>query len=153
VDSERWQRIAHLFESVLELEPSDRAEFLAEVAAGDDELRREVESLLEHVSAPVLIDRPMLEAAAAVFDDADGLKSDTAVRPDRVNHLFATDGLRRSWDPRRFSLVSTADLGAASKNIFPALRNRAGKRFAIGDMLNARYLVRSALGEGGMGLV
>jgi hypothetical protein len=150
VDSERWKRIAHLFESILELEPSDRSAFLAEVAAADDELRREVESLLEHASAPVLIDRPMLEAAAAVFDDADGLKSDVGVRPGGGNHMFATAGLRRSWDPRRFSLV-TADLGAAF--ILPAFRNRPGKRFAIGDTLNARYLVRSALGEGGMGLV
>jgi len=43
---ERWQQIARLFDEALELEPDRRADFLAEACAGDDALRREVETLL-----------------------------------------------------------------------------------------------------------
>ena len=70
LDSERWQQIAVLYDSAVEREPSERARFLAEQTAGDEDLRREVESLLAHDSVPVLIDQPMLESAAAVFEDA-----------------------------------------------------------------------------------
>jgi hypothetical protein len=42
MDSERWQRIAHVYESVLDWDPGERAAFLAMATAGDDELLREV---------------------------------------------------------------------------------------------------------------
>jgi serine/threonine-protein kinase len=69
MDPDRWRRIAHLSELALEREPAERDAFLAAVCAGDDELRREVESLIAHENVPVLIDRPMLHAAAAVLAD------------------------------------------------------------------------------------
>jgi eukaryotic-like serine/threonine-protein kinase len=69
MDPDRWRRIAHLYELALEREPVERGAFLAAVCAGDDELRREVESLIAHEDVPVLIDRPMLDAAAAVLAD------------------------------------------------------------------------------------
>ncbi len=43
---ERWQQIEKLFHAALERTPKERAAFLADVCAGDEELRREVESLL-----------------------------------------------------------------------------------------------------------
>lgn len=43
---ERWRQIERLYHEALEHPPGDRAAFLAEASAGDDELRREVESLL-----------------------------------------------------------------------------------------------------------
>ena len=44
--AERWQEIDRLFDAVLEREPAERASFLVEASAGDEDLRREVESLL-----------------------------------------------------------------------------------------------------------
>ena len=46
----RMQRAYELFERVLERRPEERAGFLAEACWGDDALRSEVESLLEHDS-------------------------------------------------------------------------------------------------------
>jgi eukaryotic-like serine/threonine-protein kinase len=43
---ERWQQLARLFDEALELEPKRRTAFLAEACAGDEALRREVETLL-----------------------------------------------------------------------------------------------------------
>jgi serine/threonine protein kinase/WD40 repeat protein len=44
---ERWEQITEIYHSALELESSERLKFLDEACAGDDFLRREVESLLE----------------------------------------------------------------------------------------------------------
>ncbi len=46
MNSERWQEIERLYYTVLEREPDERAAFLESVCAGDEDLRREVVSLL-----------------------------------------------------------------------------------------------------------
>src|SRR5262249_43198394 len=43
---ERWEKVAELYHSAREREAADRSLFLAGACEGDDELRREVESLL-----------------------------------------------------------------------------------------------------------
>jgi predicted Ser/Thr protein kinase len=45
---ERWKKVEKLFNAALELEPGRRTEFLADACKGDEALRAEVESLLEH---------------------------------------------------------------------------------------------------------
>ena len=61
---ERWQQIDRLLEQALEQEPDRRAVFLDQACAGDEELRREVESLLAaHEPAGSLMSSPALEAA------------------------------------------------------------------------------------------
>src|SRR5579864_1483907 len=45
---ERWQEIERLYHSALERTSDQRAAFLEEACAGDDTLRREVESLLSY---------------------------------------------------------------------------------------------------------
>src|SRR5262245_33850867 len=43
---ERWQRVKALFQAAVERPVGDRSAFLATASGGDDELRREVETLL-----------------------------------------------------------------------------------------------------------
>lgn len=101
MDPGRWRRVAHLSELALEREPADRGAFLATISAGDDELRREVESLIAHDDVPALIDRPMLDAAAAVLGDSGELSTRSASRrpgTDAGNarsRSFATHNRRR----------------------------------------------------------
>lgn len=65
---ERTQQIKELFQAALEYEPSARPAFLAEVCADDDELRREVESLLLwETQAEKFIEKPALKVAAEIF--------------------------------------------------------------------------------------
>ncbi len=45
---ERWQEVERLYHSTLEKPASERSAFLAQACAGDEGLRREVESLLEY---------------------------------------------------------------------------------------------------------
>ena len=93
MDSERWQRVAQLYESALERDPRERGAFLAEAGADDAELRREVESLLAQEKAQLVIDRPMLEAAASVFDEPSDLAVGAHVGPYRIDHLVGAGGM------------------------------------------------------------
>jgi eukaryotic-like serine/threonine-protein kinase len=63
--TDRWQQVERLCQSALELEESRRRAFLDEACAGDEELRREVESLLKFDSrGDSFIEAPALEVAA-----------------------------------------------------------------------------------------
>src|SRR5213080_1134708 len=61
--SDRWQQIKQLFNDALQREPSQRAMFLAEACAGDDELRAEVEELLDSYQTDFM-DRPAVGEVA-----------------------------------------------------------------------------------------
>ena len=64
MQAERWQQIEKLFYTVLERTPNERGALLAEACAGDDELRREVESLLATHEQGSLLDTPAADLAA-----------------------------------------------------------------------------------------
>src|SRR3981081_428356 len=48
---ERWSKIEEVCELALQQEPNDRSGFLIAACGGDDEMRREIESLLAHEEA------------------------------------------------------------------------------------------------------
>lgn len=48
METERWKKIELLFESALERDPAERAAYLDQACAGDQTLKRDVESLLAH---------------------------------------------------------------------------------------------------------
>src|SRR5438270_7738425 len=57
---EREQQVEALFHSALKLQIGERARFLAEACKGDQELQREVESLLEQSAS--LLEHPIWES-------------------------------------------------------------------------------------------
>ena len=62
---ERWQQVEHLFHSALEQGPEERASFLGEACAGDEELRKQVEALLDgHDRAGSFIEQEAFAVAA-----------------------------------------------------------------------------------------
>src|SRR4030095_15803010 len=65
MNSERWKQIDQLLQSALARDPEERAAFLALACAGDEPLRKEVESLLvSHDQAGGLLDTPLSSVAA-----------------------------------------------------------------------------------------
>lgn len=68
---ERWQRVEHLYHAALALKESQRSDFLESSCAGNQTLRREVESLLAcHGKADQFLEAPALEMMAeAVAED------------------------------------------------------------------------------------
>jgi serine/threonine protein kinase/Tfp pilus assembly protein PilF len=68
VTPERWQKVKELFRSALEDKNEERAAFLERACAGDDGLRREVESLLMSFDeSDSIIETPVAEAAAQLL--------------------------------------------------------------------------------------
>ena len=67
---ERWQQIKELFNSALAQERDGRTAFLTDACAGDEDLRREVSSLLSsHERDGRFIDAPAFEYAAKLLSD------------------------------------------------------------------------------------
>src|ERR671921_189786 len=63
---ERWRAVDAVIQGALTCEPARRDAFIAEACAGDDDLRREVESLLgAHDRATDFLERPAAEALGA----------------------------------------------------------------------------------------
>jgi serine/threonine protein kinase len=67
MDRERWQQIDPLLKSALSLPDEERARFLAEACGSDEELRREVESLVAHERAAERLEAPVAAEAARLF--------------------------------------------------------------------------------------
>src|SRR5271157_2285731 len=65
MDSVRWRRVEEIYQAAAERRPEERAAFLAMACAGDEDLRREVESLLAQPSGDGMLDRPAWEPDAA----------------------------------------------------------------------------------------
>src|SRR5215470_3373270 len=65
MDAIRWGQIKGIYDRALDLCDEGREDFLAGACAGDDELRREVESLLAaHANAGTFLQTPAVEVAA-----------------------------------------------------------------------------------------
>src|SRR2546428_9065016 len=62
VESERWRRIQALYRTALGQDAHKRAAYLEEICAGDETLRSEIESLLQHGEPPAtLFDSPITQ--------------------------------------------------------------------------------------------
>ncbi len=83
--AERWQQIEKFYHLALERQPVQRADFLKEACAGDEALRKEVESLLaHHGQADSFIEAPALEVAAKALAE-DHAPSTVVIRPKSVS--------------------------------------------------------------------
>src|SRR5262245_45519586 len=69
---ERWQQVEELYHAALECEPDGRAAFLEKVCQGDQELRREVDSLMAQGESDSRgpIDRPAWVNRADLMDES-----------------------------------------------------------------------------------
>jgi eukaryotic-like serine/threonine-protein kinase len=74
--TDQWRRAEELFHQALELEPQQRRAFVEQQCSGDDELRREVESLLQYDGqAQEFIESPAFDVAGRLL--AGGEKTNT----------------------------------------------------------------------------
>ena len=93
---ERYEQIGQLYHAALEREPADRAAFLAE-ACGDDELRREVASLLSsHEQAESFIERPPNDVAAG-WQAAAASLTDTRFAHYQMLSVLGIGGMGEVW--------------------------------------------------------
>jgi serine/threonine-protein kinase len=104
----RLQQVEELYHSAREREAGQRGAFLAEACGGDDDLRREVESLLAQSASGDVMERPAVEVAASLLGPV---------------HAGPADGLPTTTDP-----ASAAHVGFAPGTIL-------GQRYRICHVL------------------
>jgi hypothetical protein len=65
MNSERWKQVEDLLQSALERPPQEREGFLRQACAGDEQMERQVRSLLAaHQDAGSFLESPAMEVAA-----------------------------------------------------------------------------------------
>jgi serine/threonine protein kinase/predicted Zn-dependent protease len=65
---ERWQRVDEIFQAAIELKAEERPDFVDSACSGDEELRREVESLISADEQGLsVVDEPAFQAAAGLL--------------------------------------------------------------------------------------
>ena len=103
----RWQRVKEIFHAAAERAAEERASFLDEACAGDVELRREVESLLDaDEREDSFLDAPAYEAAAELIVAAETIKqttpaTDGATAATRAAEIDARGSVALTPTPRR----------------------------------------------------
>jgi serine/threonine protein kinase len=104
----RWAQVKALFEAAVERPPSERAEFLAAAAGGDERLRREVESLLRSDDSGAALTN-LLQAQAAILSSA---PIDTRDVPFEATRTRTASATRANIGPYRvMGLLGTGGMG------------------------------------------
>ena len=92
---ERWQQINRLFHAALDRELSQRHSFVTEVCAGDEALRKELESLISaHEQPGEFMEQPAGDLAADLLGSTPaGLVPGLTIGPYRVVRLLGAGGM------------------------------------------------------------
>jgi serine/threonine protein kinase len=94
VDPKRWDKVERIFNAVLDAEESRRAAILEDSCAGDESLRKEVESLLaHHQNAGSFIETPAFEAKEKQVPRAGGLPGTASDKHSLAGAVIAQYGV------------------------------------------------------------
>jgi hypothetical protein len=93
MNPKRWQQVEDVYQTAADLEKAARPAFLAVACENDEDLKREVESLLNEENSSILVDRPSWEAAADLFDDIEELSPGTQLGPYKIDALIGSGGM------------------------------------------------------------
>ena len=103
MEPQRWKEIDGIFAAALELDSAEQAGFVAQVCGGDEQLRKEVESLLAHVMPDELAGGPAFEEATRLLADDVREPEINTVGPYQIIELLGAGGMGRVYlahDPR-----------------------------------------------------
>ena len=129
---DREQQVEALYHSALMLEAGERAKFLAQACRGDEELRREVESLLRQAGS--LLEHPVWELLEP--------KPSTRLGPYEIVAKIGEGGMGevyRATDTRLDRLVAIKFL--SSRMADPAARRRFQREAKMASSLNHPHIL------------
>ncbi|HKQ78921.1 MAG TPA: serine/threonine-protein kinase [Blastocatellia bacterium] len=125
MDHKRWKEIDAVFERILDVEPEERAKALGEMCAGNDDLRRRVESLLDQEEAAEDFLKSSALAGLAgqmaerMVEGLEGLAPGMQISHYRIESRIGAGGMGEVWKARDERL----DRDVAIKVLSPEFSN------------------------------
>jgi hypothetical protein len=100
MNAERWQKIEDLYHSAGQREQGERSAFLAEACQGDEQLRREVESLLSIPEPWLRSNSPSDETATIALGEipTGRLAAGARLGPYRIETILGVGGWGKSTE-------------------------------------------------------
>ena len=93
MNPERWERVAIVYQAALDHPPADRDGFVAGACNGDEDLRREVQSLLAEDASKSPLDDSVWETAADLLGDVPDLVPGSSLGPYRIDGVLGIGGM------------------------------------------------------------
>ena len=90
---DRWQDVARIYHGALDLGDAERSKYIADASGGDEDLRREVESLFAQDREHSVLDRPMVEAMAGLLPPEAVLPAGARLGPYEINRIVGSGGM------------------------------------------------------------
>jgi serine/threonine-protein kinase len=97
MEPQRWKEIDGIFAAALEREPAARAAFLDEACAGDERLRKEVESLLAHNNPESLVGSDALQEATRLLEKRAGELTNDRIGRYQIIRSLGVGGMGRVY--------------------------------------------------------
>src|SRR5688572_9719043 len=91
--AERWDRVVRVYQQALDHPANARDAFVLEASEGDEELRREVASLLAQDAHESPLDSSVMEAAADLIGDVPDVPAGACLGPYRIEGVLGIGGM------------------------------------------------------------
>ncbi len=152
---ERWKQVENIYHAARERDQSARARFLDDTCEGDDNLRREVESLLKAAGGRTdFLARPALEQAAEAMAETKPVYAGQRLGPYQLVSRLGAGGMGEVWrarDPALRRDVAIKVLLALHSGEEDRLRRFEIEARAAGRLSHPNLLTVHAVGnEGGL---
>jgi len=139
-----WDRLQTVFLNALELPSSDRHHFLLQACGSDAQLLQQAQAMLAHQDKNnSLLDEPVHEIVAEIFDNSSAIDSTLIIGPYRLKEFLGEGGMGVVWLAQRTDAGNEIALKfLLNASLSPMRRERFSREIRHLAKLNHPYIAR-----------